>query len=379
MTCNMLRVNIFNAVSYSSLLALYLFSTSIFLGINNVFTLGGIAFSFPYNIYLLVDKNHNINLVFAFFLICLVGGAFVNSFFTTNGFGGCLVILGILCLSIYCIRNPQRVYRHIYFILLFFLLFCFYKICILGMDPNEFYDGKSRNYLGLILVSFNVLLHFLGCLTKQKVHIIISVLSLILSILLVGRSTIGAIGMLFLLHFTVFCKQKSKCFLVILGILVIILVQHFWTDVVLLYKSSSFGGYGIDTPRYEIWEKFFDATDFFTFVLGMDTFTIPIVAEYSGNLHNEFLNLLARTGIGFLMFILLYMYAVFYYIKNEHYYIVSLLFIFSFRAFFDTGIFINNLGFTFYPLIIYPLFFYGKNSSVDVNDASCQNSRLTVE
>ena len=329
---------------------------------------------------MLSNKNYcTINKVFIFFLICIIGGAFINTLFTTNGLGGCLVILGILCLSIYCIRNPKRVYGHIYLILLFFLSFCFYKICILGVDPNEFYIEMSRNYLGLILVSLNVLLHFLGHLANQKVHIIVSILSLILSILLVGRSTIGAIFMLFILHIAVFCKHRSKWMLAILGILCIILVQHFWNDLVLLYKSSSFGGYGIDTPRYKIWEDFFEATNFFTFVLGMDTFTIPIVAEYSGNLHNEFFNLLARTGIGFLMFILLYMHAIFYYIKNRQHYIICLLFIFSFRAFFDTGIFINNLGFTFYPLIIYPLFFYGKNSSVNVNYASCKNSRLKVE
>lgn len=300
-----MTVSLLQIVKKASLLSFYSFNISILLGVNIYFTFLGVVFSFPYFLYLLFVNKFYINRFFLFLYFFLISGALLNCFFTQNGFGGALVIMGALFMTLFIINNANLVYNHVFYVMLLFLFVCFFKILILGVDPNEFYVGMSRNYLGLILVLLNVLLQFLGTVTSHKVPFIVTILSLILSVLLVGRSTIGSMLCLFFLHL-VNILQYRKHYIVVVFFLLAGGVMYFWNDLQLLYKASSFGGFGLDTPRYEIWSKFLSSTDFFTHILGIDTFTIPIVAEFNGNLHNEFLNLLARTGIGFWAFVLVF-------------------------------------------------------------------------
>lgn len=372
-------VSVLEICKILSVISFYSFGISIFLGINLYFTIIGIVLSLPYCIYLLIRKCFYVNKTFFFLFFFLVIGAFLNIFITNNGFGGVLVIIGVLCLSKFLVENMSLMYRHVYFFLLFFITSCFYKILILGIDPNNFYEDMSRNYLGLILILLNVLLLFSGFVTSNNVPVFITLSSLVLSVFLVGRSTIGAMVCLSILHLFYVLKDKSRWYIFSLIILFAVCLVYYWPDLIVLYQTSSFGGFGLDTPRYEIWDKFMRATNLFTHVLGIDVFTIPIVAEYNGNLHNEFLNLLARTGIGFWAFVCVFIYSICLYCKRQQFYVIAMLSIVVFRAFFDTGIFINNLGFTIYTIILYPFFIKShENSSVNVHNETGKYCRFEI-
>lgn len=377
----MLSIKLLDICKKTSIISFYSFGISIFLGINLYFTMIGIVLSLPYCVCSSIQKCLYVNKMFLFLFSFLIAGSFLNVFITRNGFGGVLVIIGVLCLSNFLVENMSLMYKHIRFLLLFFIAFCFYKILILGIDPNNFYEDMSRNYLGLILILLNVLLLFSGFVTNNNVPVFITLSSLVLSVFLVGRSTIGAMACLSILHLKYVLKDKNLWYTFSLLILFLGCLVYYWSDLIVLYQTSSFGGYGLDTPRYEIWDKFLRSTNFFTHVLGIDVFTIPIVAEYNGNLHNEFLNLLARTGIGFWAFVCVFIYSTYKYYKRRQFYIIALLLIVSFRAFFDTGIFINNLGFTIYTIILYPFFINYKShesSSVNVHNETGKYCRFKI-
>ncbi len=367
-----MKVHLLNLCSCFSFCSFCLFNISILLGINEIVTLLAVVCSLPYVFYFLYYSNWRLNRYFFILLFFMALGAFLNVFVTDNGLGGVLVILGVLSLSLFSCHYPRLIYRGMYVVLLIYLGICFYKILYLGIDPNEFYVGMSRNYLGLILVAYNILYCFLGYVLKLRVNIVISILSLVLSVMLVGRSTIGAMIALFLLNWCFYFKKKSFLLLLTLFLFVFALWLY-WGELVDLYKASSFGGFGFDTPRYVLWGDFFKYANFFTYILGIDTFSIPSIAQYEGNTHNGYLNILARTGFGVWAFLIVYFYSIYRYLRDKKYYVIGLLLILSGRVFFDTGMFINNLGFTFYILILYPCLIVNGKLSDGYTDFNVNN------
>jgi len=340
-----------------ALFSFYFFCISIYLGINELFTLLAILLILPYNIYQWIHAKFILNKYYLLLIFFLFLGSVLNIFISSNGVGGSLVIIGILGLAIFILDNPAFILKHVFSVLILFDFICFLKILVFKIDPNEFYIGMSRNYLGLILLTFNILYSFLLYVVKRKVNIYIIIISVVLSILFVGRSTIGAMLGLLLLNLLYYLKGRAKWLIVILLLggtgAIYFLIPYFEE----LYSLSSFNRFGLETPRYQIWKDFFRYSTFYTYIFGMDTYSVPIIAEYEGNVHNGFINILARTGIGFVFFVYIFCHSIIRYLIIKEFYLLLLLLIISFRVLFDTGIFISNLGFIYYTLLLYPLFY----------------------
>ena len=345
-------------IKYLPLCALYCFTISAFLGINQFFTLLGI-FCMLFVVFFRFAKSCSfVNKYYFPVILMMCVGATLNIFFTTNGLGGVFTLFAVMNLAISIIENP-RLYLFSSKMILIFLLFLFYYIVlILQIDPNSIYVGMSRNYVGLLLVAYLLLYCILNYVINNKILTILPVIALPLSVLLVGRTSMIAIFLLCLTILLCFLKQMNFIVKLVTLITIIALLVYFDDDILLLYSASSFGGFGLDTPRYQLWKDFFRQIDFFTFIFGIDTLKIPQLIEYNGNIHNGFLNILARTGIGFVFFIPILLLSFFKYFKKSEYFLFILLGLFSIRAFFDTGIFIGNLGFIFYSLMLYPHKYY---------------------
>ncbi|MEA5045654.1 MAG: O-antigen ligase family protein [Petrimonas sp.] len=361
-------IQLFSVVSY------YLFCLSIIIGMDDKLTLLACIFIIPYAI---IDLKYDPgNKVFFFLLFFLVIGSLLNLLFSKNGFGGTFVVVGVLFLAKYIIKSPKRMRFHILFFLLFYMLWISYKIFVLKLDPNEFYENMSRNYVGLILVMFTTLYSFISYAINYKTTLVIPILSTVLSFFLFGRSSIISMVLLLIVNFFYYLKMHKKKYISFFLILsVIILIAYSISDLSYLYSISPFQSYGWDTPRYNMWKDFFDKSTLLTFVVGIDTFSIPSVALQNGNVHNDFINLLARTGIGFVAFISVFILNIIISIKKKQFYLTLLLLILSIRMFYDTGIFISNLGFCFYAILLYPFFknnintkFY-DSTSFNVNNA----------
>ncbi len=345
------KINVF---IISSVISYYLFCASILLGNNMLVSSAAILFSMP-NYYNIVEGNkYIINKYFFVLIFLMLCGSLLNLLVTNNGVGGTLIIIGVLSISHFISTNIEKIHLHVKLSVILMLLYYYTRIVILKHDPNELYVGMSRNYVGLIIVLFNALYSFSTYILNKKPDLLISVLSLVLTVLLVGRSSIGCQLGIVLLNILWLFRGKKLQLLVMIAIGIGIGSYYFLDQIVLLYKSSSFAGHGLSSPRYKIWEDFFSHMDMFRFVLGIDTTELPLAKQYNGNLHNEYFNLIARTGIGALPVIALLIIAIFRYYSKKHIYLFVLLLIASIRIFFDTGVFINNLGITYYTLIIYP-------------------------
>lgn len=343
-----------NIISWFSILAYYCFCGSILLGQNLILTLIGSLCATVFPLYRTYQTQH-LNVWTLTLSVFMIVGAFMNTMISTNGIGGCLVIAGVISMADYIVRNPAKMLVHARNMYIVYVFVFSYLILLKEIDPNEIYIGMSRNYLGLILVFFHVFYCFLLYITQHKFNFLILIPSVILAVTFVGRSSIGAIGMLLIIHLFILLRSVHFIYKLLIVALISIIVYNNFSDLELLYLASSFNGHGLDTPRYEIWSQFFHKSDLFTYILGMDTLSIPLIAEYFGNVHNGFINILARTGIGFSVFLILFIYSLHRIVKYRDFFILSLLVIISFRTFFDTGIFIGNLGFIFYSVLLYPL------------------------
>lgn len=359
-----------NIEKTTSLISFYLFCISILLGNNEYVSLMGVFLSLPY--LAKIFKTWIVNKYFVFLLFFLIVGASVNSIFTSNGFGGILLILGVLSISIFIIQNIDYIFLHVKYTLLFILLYYSIIIFIFKKDPNEVYVGMSRNYIGLIVVLFNVLYSYLYYIKSKKIDLIFCIYSLFLTFFLVGRSSIGLQLFLVLINFFYSFKNRRILMFFILFIMLLIGYCYFRDDIELLYRASSFGGYGMDSPRYVIWKDFFDSASYYDYVFGLDSKLLLVARKYSGNLHNEFLNLVARTGVGAIALFIVLCCSCFKLIYNRNFYLFSLCMISSARIFFDTGVFLNNLGIAYYSILLYPLYknfksftYESTNSNVD--------------
>lgn len=345
------------ATILSIYISLYLCFLSIITGGKEVIILMAAVFSLPY--YSTIVEKYHANIYWWSLLLLMVLGAALNILVAPNGLGGVIVIIGVFSTSFFICKNFEHLDRHFLLFILLFLAFVAYKVLYRGEDPNYIYSGRSRNYIGLVMALFNCIYSYIYYLKNGKPELIICFISLLLSLTLVGRTTMGVMAALFLFNL-VTRYRKNKQFLFLIGLAVFVAAYYNWDDLEQYYKMSQFGGFGLDTPRYETWGAFINNTNIGTFIWGMDVTEVAELREYQGNPHNDFLNVLARTGMGALVLYLFYILSIVHYIYNRCFYFLVLLLIGSFRVFFDTGIFVNVLGISFYPIIFYPILNKGK-------------------
>ncbi len=287
------------------------------------------------------------------FVVFLLVTSLINLFSTENGLGGTITLLGNLLLAyVYIILENKKLTFWVILSYAITIGFIAYKLFILNADPNEIYEGLSRNHAGFVVVFWTGFLLFYLKNTYNRFPLIFPILGLVLSFFLFGRTSLIVSALLVLLVF--FYKFKSNR-----------VVQFFAAAslvVVCYYLFISFGdkltsetnlGAGLDTPRWELWRIYLEHINFVNLFTGVDVNTLPMYDQFSGNPHNSFIKFHSRVGIGSILFIILFFVSIFKYVKAKQYYILWLLLLLTMRASFDGDMFIGNFDFIFLIITFY--------------------------
>lgn len=305
----------------------------------------------------LASARSKINDRFILFGILLFQGSILNIVFSNNGIGGSLVLLGTLNLAIFCIRNPRIVYYYSIIILLYYCYVIFMGIVVEGNDPYFFfeYQGKSRNYIGYLLITSAAFYFYLSVLIGEKPNILLLTFVVFLSFMAQGRTSLGVSIMLFIGAF--FTDMRGiRWYLVAIIIAVAIgLLVYFWDLIVLWYETSNFASKQLESSRYTLWQKYFESLSLSDILMGKDLNTIPLIKEYDGNVHNSFLKFHARTGLlGFLPLLILILRSLSVTLKKRAALLIPVLAILI-RIFFDADMLIGELDFVLYTMLWIPV------------------------
>lgn len=317
----------------------------------------GIFFSFPYMLLrkrrfsYLFDKDYFI-LSITFILTCVL-----NLLVTSNSLGGLFVLIANLCLTIFILENSKRVHSHAKLIAIITLTYIAFKLFYLGTPPHEFYENFSRNIPGYFLVVFTIFYLFISHINNKKFSLFIPIIAFIISIFLIGRSSLGVLLVLLLISILYYLKRISKFLAFSLFILLMFIVENLAAniEIVKLYLETGFAKKGLESSRYDIWVSYFHNFTFIDFILGRDPHSVFIINMHDGNLHNSFMKFHSRMGIGFFIFMMYYFKSIYKYIIFKEYYLFFILILLSIRLFFDSMNFISQFDFIFFSLMFYSL------------------------
>ena len=287
------------------------------------------------------------------FYVATLIGSLANLLTTQNGIGGTILFMTTLPLAIYCLTHLSIIKYVSLIVLIYNLLFISTKIFIEYINPEYIYEsiGLSRNYPGYLLVVWTVLWSFTKYVTERKISIILPVLSFILSFFLEGRASMGILFFIAIIS----CYLRNKNTIYLFPILVIFLVYRYWEELVILFEMTRFSNESFDTSRFDIWGAYFKALNIPSLFFGLDTTTVPILAEYGGNPHNAFLNFHYRMGIaglGSLLYVMAT--SILTYLRKKEIFILMLLFALIGRFSFDSNLNVTY-DFIFYSIVFYPL------------------------
>ena len=347
----------------SSILSFYCFGFS---GLFEVHALiyPGILFSLPY---ILSKKKlylKNYNRYYFLFTIPLILGCLLNLLNTSNNLGGLFVLIANLALAIFIIQNIQEIYLHTTIFIITCIVYISYKLFYLDIPPHEFYENFSRNIPGYFLVIWCVFFLFVSRLNSKKTPLIIPISAFIISIFLIGRSSLGVLLVISIITIFQYIKNKSRIIsvtiLILFSVLVAQLVKNI--EVISLFLDTGFAKKGIESQRFDIWKSYLHNMSYIDLITGRDPYKIPLIEMYDGVLHNSFLKFHSRMGFAFFSFMGFYCMSLIYYIKRGDYYLFVLLVLLSVRIFFDSMNFISPLDFIFFSITLYPL----KNKSINL-------------
>ncbi|MDA9551194.1 hypothetical protein N9R47_04520 [Flavobacteriaceae bacterium] len=322
----------------------------------------GIFFSAPY----FLARKKKIPFIFdryySILSISLVIGSILNLLVTSNSLGGSLLLIANLFLTFFIIDNIERIYFHSKLFVLITLSYISYKIFYLDIPPHEFYENFSRNIPGYYLVVWTIFYLYIAHINHKKLFILIPLIAFLISIFLIGRSSLGVLLILLLITIIFYLKRLPKFISVLFFILLIYFIIYLSNNIQIieLYLQTGFSKKGIDTQRYDIWESYFHNISIVEIFFGRDPFSVNLINMYDGVLHNSFLKFHSRMGISVLIFLGIFIRSIIKYINRNQYYLLFLILLLSSRLFFDSMNFISPLDFIFFTLMLYPL--RNKNS-----------------
>lgn len=313
----------------------------------------GAAVSFVAFILYFPIKEDYLFLEAMLFILVLLITSLINLFFTENGLGGTITLLGNLLLAYIFIKVENK--RMLIWVLLSYSItvgFIAYNLFVLNTDPNYIYEGLSRNHAGFVVVFWTGFLLFYLKITYNYYLLIFPIFGLILSFFLFGRTSLIVSALLVVLVF--FYKFRSNTIIQIIALALLALGSY--------YLFINFGdklttetnlGEGLDTPRWELWRIYWDHLNLVNLFTGVDVTILPMYDQFSGNPHNSFIKFHSRAGIGSIIFMFLFMVSIFKYINLKQYYILWVLLLLTLRASFDGDMFIGNLDFIFLIITFY--------------------------
>lgn len=288
-----------------------------------------------------------------FFIVVLLITATINLFFTQNNFGGSLTLAGNLFLAFLYIQfNDKKITPWVIGAYATTLLFIAYHLFVLGTHENFIYQGLSRNHAGFAVIFYTIFLLFHIKVHYNFVSLIPPIIALVLSFFLVGRTSLIVSAMLFAVVFFYKFKnnQQLRYFAIVVCIVFCFLLwSKYGSDLI----SETNLDAGLDTPRWKLWAIYWEHIDFANLLTGVDVTKLPMYDQYSGNPHNSFIKFHSRTGLGSIIFLGTFSYALFKYVQQRQYYILWLLLLLTLRASFDGDMFIGNFDFIFLIVTFY--------------------------
>lgn len=233
-------------------------------------------------------------------------------------------------------------------------------------DSWEFFASTSRNYVSFFLIYSMFPLCISSSLRKETLPIIPLIITLVLSILAVGRG--GIIMSAFLFLFSLFftktknVSKKKKCLLflikisIVVAIVFIIIRQDILEEIAPRFFMS--GNFEVkDTSRLKIWGTYFDNINSFeSFVFGYNSLASTGL-KGQGNLHNSFLQLHTNIGFfGLVLFILAISFSACFLIKKKEFQLLVFLITILFKGAVDLsfGFYYGDVIIVFF--ILYPFY-----------------------
>ena len=287
--------------------------------------------------------------VTVFFLIM----SLINLYFTKNGLGGSITLLGNLLLAYVFILVENK--KLTFWVVLSYAItigYIAYKLFVLNVDPNDIYEALSRNHAGFVVVFWTGFLLFYLKITYNRFFLIIPIFGLILSFFLFGRTSLIVSTLLVLLVF--FYKFKSNRTVQFFAIVLLIVgCYSLFINFGARLTTETNLGEGLDTPRWELWRIYWEHINIVNLFTGVDVTILPMYDQFAGNPHNSFIKFHSRAGIGSVLFIILFFVSIYKYLKTRQYYILGLLLLLTMRALFDGDMFIGNFDFIFFIITFY--------------------------
>ncbi|WP_149276977.1 hypothetical protein [Pareuzebyella sediminis] len=299
----------------------------------------------------LKNKNHFSESML--FILILLGTSLLNLFFTENNFGGSLTLLGNLLLSfLYINFNNKKLTLWVVLSYLITILFIGYHLFVLNTHENLIYEGLSRNHAGFAVIFWTIFLLFHLKLNHNYLPLFPAIIALVLSFFLVGRTSLIVSSILLMVVFYYKFIERPRILFIAMCIF-IGLCYFLWltlgTDIITNTNLDS----GLDTPRWELWQIYWENLNFLNLLTGVDVTHLPMYNEFGGNPHNSFIKFHSRVGIGCFFLVALYFVSAYKYLKKKNNYILWLLILLTMRAFFDSDILIGNFDFIFFIVTFY--------------------------
>ncbi|WP_179021401.1 hypothetical protein [Winogradskyella forsetii] len=314
--------------------------------LSSVLIIGAFILCFPFkNAYLFSES-----MLLVLFLIIT---SLVNLFFTQNGLGGTMTLLGNLLLAyLYFLINNKKITFWVVLAYAVTIGYIAYKLFVLNSDPNDIYEGLSRNHAGFVVVFWTGFLLFHLKVTYNRFPLIFPIVGLILSFFLFGRTSLIVSSLMVLLVF--FYKfRKNRIIQICAATALVAVCYSLYLNFSETLTTETNLGEGLDTPRWELWRIYLDHIDLINLFTGIDVTTLPMYNQFAGNPHNSFIKFHSRAGIGGIVFIILFFVSIYKYISSNQYYILLILLLLAIRASFDGDMFVGNFDFIFLIITFY--------------------------
>lgn len=287
------------------------------------------------------------------FIMFLMIMSLINLFFTDNGFGGSITLLGNLLLSYVYLRGKNK--KMTIWIVIAYLITIIsisYKLFVLNLTPNELYAGLSRNHAGFVVVFWTIFLLFHLKVSYNRILIILPLIGVLLSYFLIGRTSL--IVSLLALFVVIFFKFKNNRIVRVLMIFLVCFIGwYLWLKFKAIVLEETNLAEGLDTPRWKLWSIYFENINPVNLFTGIDVTKLPMYDKFGGNPHNSFIKFHSRVGIGSIAFICLFFISIYTYLKRKNNYIFWLLILLTIRACFDSDILVGNFDFIFFIITFY--------------------------
>jgi len=272
-------------------------------------------------------------------------------------------------------KNSYRIFVAIYLTLVAITLAYFLG----GVAPGDISQRSSENIVNYVVLAFSVMLIALHYKKYNNIIFSPAIFSTLVSFWTLGRS--GMLVSLFLLIGMYIVKYYERISKLTLSISLIVLtlfgytIYNFTIEIItkVIYRFGERTTFIEDSPRLKIINDYLNKLNFKTFFLGFD-FSENYFYGYT-NLHNSFLNLQSKFGIGGIILIILLIGILLYFLINKQFLYFVLMLSLLVRGATDIVILVGRYDFVLMYLIL--IFMESRRLQMAGKSTNHYNKNLT--